>query len=125
VYWTDTADGHRCTRHNLEFRRGEVCQRCVADPGDEIGGIEFDEQEVAGLKSRIAELRSKARTMWRIAEELLGGTDRDCAAACKVTAEHTKLLRLAEELQAKVDGYVRDDRLVRKEAQMSGQRKRN
>jgi hypothetical protein len=120
VYWVDTPSGHRCTRHNQEFLRGEVCPACVADPGDAPSGLEQDESEVSGLRERIHELRNKARTMWRIAEELLEGTDRDASAGCKVAAEHTKLLRLAEELQQRVDEYTRDDRLVRKAEKLAG-----
>lgn len=125
MYWTDTADGHHCNRHDFTFRRGEVCHACVADPGDAPGGISLDEQEVAALRAHISDLRTKERMLWRVAEGLFEGTDRDVAAACKVTAEFNKTGRRADELQATLDGFVRDDRLLHREQAMSGQRRGN
>ena len=122
MYWQDTADGHHCDRHGTDFRRGETCHECVTDPGDgeQTYHAEYDRK----LAARIAEYRSSAKMLTRVAAELLGepgdeGTDRDVAAACKAMAEATKLYRLAEERQEVLDSREHDLTLCAHEERMS------
>lgn len=99
--WERTPTGHRCTRHNETFARGEVCRGCVAEPIKvaEIASVvpvnEHDEE----IARREHDCESLAKKCHRIGDELLDGTDRDCAAAAKVIAEGTKLKRLAYEMR--------------------------
>jgi hypothetical protein len=120
VYWTDTPDGHLCSRHDFAFKRGEVCHQCITDPPPSVDGIEQDESEVAELRARVSDVRSKSRTVWRRVTDLLDGTDREIALGLKALAEYTKLERLGDERQNKLDEYVRDDRLIRREREMAG-----
>lgn len=117
MYWTDTADGHHCNRHNVAFRRGETCHECVTDPGEgeQAYHAEYDRKQAA----RIDEYRARARKLVRVADELLEGTDRDVAAACKAIAEATKLERLAEERQEVLDSREHDLTLCAHEERMS------
>jgi hypothetical protein len=119
VYLVDTADGRRCTRHNIDVELGEVCHQCVTDPADAPGGEQDDAPYQRALLARINELRARARKIWRIADGLFDGTDRDVNSACKATAEHIKLERLAEELQDKYDNREHHLRLIRHEEAMS------
>jgi hypothetical protein len=127
VYWTDTADGHHCTRHDYGFKRGEVCQRCVTDPGAEPGGgiVDVPEYQQA-LKARIAEYESRSRTCWRkVAEIDTDGTAREENVAVKWSAEAVKWARLAEERQEIFDRREHNLDLVRHEREMSGLRRGN
>lgn len=119
MYSTDTATGRHCDRHNVDYERGEVCHECVTDPGDAPSAESGDAEYQRKLLARINELRTRARKLWRIADELLEGTERDVNVACKAVAEHTKLERLAEELQDKHDNREHDLRLIRHEEAMS------
>jgi hypothetical protein len=119
VYSVDTPTGRHCERHDVDYERGEVCHQCVTDPGDAPGGERDDAAYQRTLLARINELRTRARKLWRVADDLLDGTDRDVNAACKAAAEHTKIERLAEELQDKYDNREHDLRLIRHEEAMS------
>jgi hypothetical protein len=122
VYWTDTPDGHHCSRHEFDFKRGEVCQRCVTDPPPPVDGIEHDEEEVLSLRSRVNEYRCNSRVALRRSDELADGTEREHGHAVKWNDCAIKWARLAEEQQQRLDEYVRDDRLVAREREMSGVR---
>jgi hypothetical protein len=99
MYWVDTQDGRRCTRHNETFRRNEVCTRCVVDPGTPVSADD-DEAPDPELEALYGEIRSRAKTLWRIGEDTMGdGTDRDVSAGCKAIAESTKLERFALEIR--------------------------
>ena len=119
MYLVDTATGRHCTRHDVDVERGEVCHQCVTDPADAPRGQPDDATYQRAARARVSEFRARARKLWRIADELLEGTDRDVAAACKAVAEHTKLERLAEEIEDKVDGREHELRLIRHEEAMS------
>lgn len=97
--WQTTADGHRCTRHDETFRRGEVCQACVVDPGavdDEADEVDAAERDLAVRES---EFRSLAKHLFRRARELLDGeNEREANAGTKLIAEGVKLERLALEV---------------------------
>jgi hypothetical protein len=119
VYSVDTPTGRHCTRHDVDYERGEVCHQCVTDPADAPGGESGDAEYQRTLRARISELRSRARKLWRVADDLLDGSERDVSTACKAVAEHTKLERLAEELQDKHDNREHELRLIRHEEAMS------
>jgi hypothetical protein len=123
VYWTDTADGHLCTRHDHAFKRGEVCQRCITDPPPAPGGVEQDEREVSELRGRVNEYRCNARACTGESKRLRDeGTVQEGNLAVKWNDCAIKWARLAEEQQTRLDEYVRDDRLIRREREMSGVR---
>jgi hypothetical protein len=124
VFWIDTQAGHRCTRHDYEFRRGEVCQACVADPGDAPGDAADNSDYQLALATRINEYRSRARICWRRAEDL-EGTEREENVAVKWSAEAVKWARLAEERQEVLDSREHDLELIGHEREMSGLRRRN
>jgi hypothetical protein len=123
VYWTDTADGHHCTRHDFAFQRGEVCHECVTDPGDAPGQQIDDPEYQRLLCARVNEYRCNARAARRRAEELYRASEWSCAAKFEDTA--IKWARLAEEQQGSLDGRAHDLKLIRHEEVMSGQRKGN
>lgn len=125
MYWTDTAEGHHCTRHDYAFKRGEVCHQCVTDPPPPIDGVEQDEAEVAALRGRINEYRCESRACLRRSNELADGTKREHGPAIKWNDNAVKWARLAEEQQKRLDEMVRDDRLVQREREMSGVRSPN
>lgn len=121
MHWTDTPEGHRCLRHGLEFDRGDVCHRCVDDPGDAITGIA--DEDVAELRTRISEYRANSRTCLRECNRLRrDGTARDGALAVKWNDAAIKWARLAEERQEVLDSRDHDMRLIRHEQEMSGVR---
>lgn len=101
MQWVDTADGRFCNRHQVSFRRGEICQRCVDDPGDAIGGDEIDEPDHE-IRARYAESRSRSKKLRRIADELYDMGGRDVLTGIKAEAEATKLERHASELYAQL-----------------------
>ena len=121
--WLDTPEGHHCTRHDHAFKRGEVCHQCITDPPEPIDGVERDEAEVAGLRSRINEYRCNSRAALRKANELYDANEWGTSAKLEDTA--IKWARLAEEQQTRLDEYVRDDRLVSREREMAGVRSSN
>lgn len=120
MYWTDTPSGHLCTRHSVEFLRGEVCHQCVEDPPPAPDGIEQDEVEVSALRGRVKEYRCNSRASLRKANELYGKDEWGNSAKLEDTA--IKWARLAEEQQTRLDGYTRDDRLIREDRKMAGLR---
>jgi DNA-binding MarR family transcriptional regulator len=126
VYWTDTADGHHCTRHNYTFKRGEVCHECVTDPGDELGHVVESTEYQRQLRARVSEYQSRARTCWRKVMELdEDGTAREENVAVKWSAEAVKWSRLAEEMQKQLDDREHELTLLRHEREMSGRRRGN
>ena len=126
MYWTDTPDGHHCTRHEFDFPRGEVCHQCVTDPPPAPDGIEHDEAEVGALRGRISEYRSAARTCLRRSSEMAdAGSTSEGNLAVKWNDCAIKWARLAEEQQTRLDEYTRDDRLIRREREMAGLRSGN
>lgn len=126
MYWQDTPDGHHCTRHDHAFERGEVCHRCVTDPGEQPGGIVDDPEYQLALKARIAEYQSRSRTCWRKVKDLdEGESKREENVAVKWSAEALKWARLAEERQEVLDRRQHNLDLIRHEQAMSGQRRGN
>jgi hypothetical protein len=120
VYWTDTPDGHHCSRHDFPFKRGEVCHQCITDPPPDLDGIEQDEAEVSALRGRVNEYRCNARAALRKSGELYDSQEWNTAAKYEDTS--IKWARLAEEQQTRLDDYTRDDRLIRREREMAGLR---
>jgi hypothetical protein len=120
VYWVDTPSGHRCTRHNKEFERGEVCYDCAAEPADPADApiAEYDRK----LAARIEEYKATARTLKRVGLELCENEGRDVTTGVKAIAESTKLFRLAEERQEVLDNREHELRLIKHEREMSGLR---
>lgn len=126
MYWTDTADGHHCTRHQETFKRGEVCHGCVTDPGEAPGAVAADPEYQRQLRARINEYQSRARTCWRKVVELdEGESRREENTAVKWSAEAVKWARLAEERQDILDNRDHDMTLIRHEEAMSGLRRGN
>jgi len=122
VYWTSTAEGHYCTRHDLAFKRGEVCHQCVTDPPPAMDGVEMDEAEVSALRGRVNEYRCNSRACLRRSEEMADESVGEHGHAVKWNDAALKWARLAEEQQTRLDEYVRDDRLIRREREMAGMR---
>lgn len=121
MYWTDTPDGHRCTRHDVEFLRGEVCQKCVDDPGDAPGTL--PDEDVSDLRGRIGEYRSNYRSCIRRSKSLADeGTAKDGGLAVKWNDCAIKWARLAEEQQSILDDREHNLKLIRHEQEMSGLR---
>lgn len=126
MYWTDTAEGHHCTRHDFAFQRGEVCHRCIVDPGEEPGGIVEVPEYQQELKARISEYESRSRTCWRkVAEIDEGENKREENVAVKWSAEALKWARLAEERREVLDRREHNLELIRHEREMSGLRRGN
>lgn len=126
MYWTDTADGHHCTRHDYAFKRGEVCHRCVTDPGESPGGIVDIPEYQQALNARISEYEARSRTCWRkVAEIDEDGTAREENVAVKWSAEAVKWARLAEERREVLDRREHNLELIRHEREMSGLRRGN
>jgi hypothetical protein len=126
VYWQDTPDGHRCTRHDYTFKRGEVCHRCVTDPGESPQGLVERPEYQQALAARISEYGTRSRTCWRKVEELdEGESKREGNEAVKWSAEAVKWARLAEERQDILDNREHDLELIRHEREMAGQRRGN
>lgn len=125
MYWTDTTDGHHCTRHDFAFKRGEVCHQCVVDPGEAPGGVADNPAYHVALAARISEYASRSRICWSEVDELRKGTDRDANAAAKWSAEAVKWARLAEERQDVLDNREHDLELIRHEREMAGLRRGN
>lgn len=126
MYWTDTADGHHCTRHDFAFKRGEVCHQCVVDPGEAPGGLADNPAYHVALAARISEYESRSRTCWRKVTELdEGESKREGHEAVKWSAEAVKWARLAEERQDVLDNREHDLELIRHEREMAGLRRGN
>ncbi len=125
--WERTPTGHKCTVHNVEFRRGEVCTACTTAPGKPIEVTAGDDNEHDHeMTLREAECVRLAKMCHRIGEELLQGkTDRDTNAAAKIIGEGTKLIRFACDLREKRAAREHSLRLLRHEREMSGLRKGN
>lgn len=126
MYWTDTAEGHHCTRHDFTFRRGEVCHGCVADPGDAPGAAVDDPAYQKALRARITEYESNSRKCMtecvRLRDE---GTAQESNLAVKWSAEAVKWARLREERQEVLDRRQHNLDLIRHEEAMSGLRRGN
>lgn len=125
MYWTDTASGHHCTRHDFTFLRGEVCHRCITDPGEAPGGVVEDPEYQQALRARISEYESRSRVCWRKVAELDEGTEREENVAVKWSTEAVKWARLAEERQEVLDRRDHNLDLIRHEREMSGLRRGN
>jgi hypothetical protein len=112
-----------CKRHDETFGIGEVCQSCVADPGDEPGARVTSEAVDADLSKRALEFRSLAKFLHKNGRTLIeDGTALDKGVACKLIAEGTKLERLALEIDDKVSGRDHDRTLIAHEREMAGLR---
>lgn len=103
--WQSTPEGHHCTRHDVKFKRGEVCQRCVSDPSPnqpvEVGGksVEIDN----ALLARAGEHRSLAKFLHGEGRDMIeDGTAQDKSVAVKLIDAGTKLERLAIEIEDRV-----------------------
>lgn len=94
----------------------------MTDPPPAIDGVEKDEAEVSALRGRVNEYRCNARAALRRSDELADGTEREHGHAVKWNDCAIKWARLAEEQQTRLDEYVRDDRLIQREREMSGVR---
>lgn len=122
----DTPTGRRCTRHNVELDRGEVCHRCVTDPADAPSASNDDPEYQLELRARINEYRSNARACMGECNSLRkDGTAIDGNLAVKWSAEAIKWSRLAEEQQSTLDSRAHDLRLIAHEERMSGVRRTN
>lgn len=120
--WQTTADGYTCTKHDQSFARGEVCQACVADPGEGQSSTSSETLD-AGLVQRAFGFRSLAKFLHRTGKETIeDGTALDMSVACKLIAEGTKLERLALELEDRVSSRDHDRALIAHEREMSGLR---
>lgn len=119
-YRAQTND-YRCRVHECEFERGEVCFDCTEEPSGppslDLGDESEHDQE---LSRREAEWRARSKKLARIADELLEGTDRDCAAAAKLIAESTKLERMAAENRVKRARVDRVKQMRRERLRMRG-----
>lgn len=95
--WEPRNGGHYCTVHDAEFLLGEVCTACVLEPGAPVGDERPPEDHLEKeLRLLEAECHSRAKRMWRSAEELLA--DKDTSDACKASAEAAKWTRIALEI---------------------------
>jgi hypothetical protein len=101
VNWQTTADGHHCTRHNVSFRRGQVCRACATDPG-EIAVPTTSEDADDEILRDAGEYQSHGRKLWRRCEDLLDGTDLEKNIAAKLSAEAAKWERLSIETKDRV-----------------------
>lgn len=122
MQWVDTPTGHHCNRHNADFLRGEVCHRCIADPGDEPTAFdEGDDDE--DLRARIHEARSNSRYLIRKGKEWIDdGTAQERGVGLKAFDCAAKWERIGNELQEIIEGREHDRRLIQHERQMSGLR---
>ncbi len=119
--WESTADGHRCTRHGIEFPRGEVCHPCTTDPGDDASTATSDTIDKQ-LAAEAAEFKSRARKMWRICDEMLDGMPSEQIQAAKLSAEAVKWERLSTETKDKLSARKHLREAMAHEVAMSGLR---
>lgn len=124
--WETTADGHHCKRHDHSFLRGEVCHKCVADPGEDSDGT-LDSAEVDHeILALASEYSTRSRRLWREATETLdNGTAMDKSVSCKLSAESAKWERLALEAKDKIAQRKHHREVMAHERAMSGQRGHN
>lgn len=95
--WEDTPTGHRCPTHKVDFDRGESCVACIVEPSTPFAAGEHEEDHLEKeLRLIEAECHTRAKRMWRAADELLANGD--TGDACKASAESTKWTRLALEI---------------------------
>lgn len=126
MYSVDTATGRRCTRHNVDYERGEVCHRCVTDPAEPPSGHVGDPEYQQNLRARINEYQGNHKFCIRQCRDLVtDGTARDGNLAVKWSSEAVKWARLAEEQQLILDRREHNLDLIRHEERMSGVRKKN
>jgi hypothetical protein len=119
VYWVDTPTGHRCNRHGAEFSRGDVCHRCITDPGDPVVAF-TEEDDDADLRARINEARERERLLIRHGRDWLDGTDKEKSLGLKAFDCASKWARISNELQQIIEDRDHDRRLIRHEREMSG-----
>lgn len=120
--WLPHAEGHWCKRHEIAFRIGETCDKCVVDPGDfDIGQTSADiDVEINALAQQFG---ARARRMWRECETLLNQkTAIDKNVAVKMSAEAAKWERLALEAKDKISARKHLREAMAHERDMSSQR---
>lgn len=124
MYWITTADGHHCTRHEVKFRRGEVCRPCVADPGPQIGagpGVVGDRDALVVE----GDLLQTAKETRRLAKKLSAGTTAEKHCGAKYYDVYLKALRLWSETREPRLAREHDRSLLEHEREMSGLRGSN
>ncbi len=117
--WILRGESFHCSAHNTDFARAEVCQLCVSDPGDSVDeSASVPDPELHALRH---EYRSRARTMWRMAQDFAKDpTDREASAACKASAEATKWERLALDVHDKLVNKTELAELLKQYAELLG-----
>jgi len=135
MHWEQTPTGHRCTRpghvdehgRQLEFRTGEVCGFCTADPGSPLTDLDARPERDNRLLADAAELRTVARTLRARAADMLddGPTDREAVAAAQLYAEARKSLVDAAKLEAPILRREHTRFLVEERRRMHGHGGRN
>ena len=110
MHWEQTSTGHRCTRPGhvdergqpLEFRTGEVCHYCIANPGEPLAVLDERPERDNYLLFTAAEFRSVAKAIRIKARERLDGTALDQKLAVDLFAEARQHDAKAAELEAPV-----------------------
>jgi hypothetical protein len=132
--WEDTATGHRCNTHQVEFARGEVCRACA---DERRGALQQKIKQVDGsslnesieLDTEIARVASEAlafsKMLHRVSKERIDdGNPNDWNAASKLIAEGTKLQRFALEAKEKLSARAHSRYLVEHEKEVRGLRRK-
>ncbi len=123
--WESTADGHHCKRHGETFLRGEVCQQCATDPGDDTPSTDTSDAIDRELTSYASEFKSRARKLWRVCDAMLDGTPSEQIQAAKLSAEAVKWERLCTETKDRLSARKHLREAMAHEQAMSGQRGHN
>ena len=100
--WVYDAEGNgSCKRHPTEpgFLRGEPCYACTSDPGPRID-VQAAQVEDVEARAVEAEVRSLAKGMKRVADELLKADGRERVDAVKFADSFAKLTRLWNEMHS-------------------------
>ena len=123
--WQPTVDGYHCDLHGEDFRRAEVCSRCASDPGAPPGVVQSGAEIDSSIMADAGRYSSNAKMVWRIAAELLEGTERDASVGGKLSDCAIKWERLALEAKDKVAArkHLRD--AMAHERDMRGRRGHN
>lgn len=124
--WTYDPQGvGRCPRHPTEtFERGEPCFACASDPGPRI---DVQEGAIEDVEARAveAEVRSLAKGVKRVADELLKADGRERIDAVKFVDSFAKLTRLWNEMHSERMQNESDERRAALAKRLAGIRGHN
>ena len=118
--WEPRNGGHYCTEHNADFPIGEVCDKCIVEPGIAPGEetrVDPNELELKALESTcISEMKHYAR----LARDQCKKGGRDVGTGCKLSAEAVKWLRAALDVRDRYAPRQETEELIREYRKLIG-----